>query len=215
MKILIADDHKIFREGLHLLLKQSTNDMQIIEASNGLEVLETLKVHKFDAVLMDIEMPLLNGIETTKLLKKGEFANIPIIALTMFNQLQNMMLAYDAGVSGYLTKDCSVKEIIQAIKQVIAGDEYFATSIRTTFLKELLKRERKGNEKSKDQLTPREKEVLIMICEQQSTEDIANALFVSPLTINNHRRSILAKTDAKNIVGMVLYAIKNGLFKID
>lgn len=215
MKILIADDHKIFREGLHLLLRQTEPEIEIYEASNGVEVLDLLKTQNFDAILMDVEMPLMNGIETTKALKGGVHADIPIIALTMHNQLKSVMLAYDAGVNGYLTKDSAVKEILQAIYHVIAGDEYFASSIKTAFLKELMKREHGLSEKTKEQLTPREKEVLIMICEQHSTEDIAKALFVSPLTVNNHRRSILAKTDAKNVAGMVVYAVRNGLFKIE
>jgi len=215
MKILIADDHKVFREGLHLLLKQAAPHCSVLEASNGKEVLDLLNLNSVDVILMDVEMPVMNGIETTKALKKGTHAAVPVIALTMYNQLPNVLQVYDAGASGYLTKDSTVKEILQAIERVTNGDEYFAAAIKTPFMKELLKRERSSSRSSQDQLTPREKEVLIMICEQHSTEDIARVLFVSPLTVNNHRRSILAKTGAKNVAGLVVYAVKNGLFRIE
>jgi DNA-binding NarL/FixJ family response regulator len=214
MLILIADDHRVFREGLKLLLKQISSENEVLEAQNGIEVLEMVKQHAIDVILMDVAMPLMNGVEATKILKKEQKLTIPIIALTMFNQLQDMMAMYDAGVDGYLVKDSSVNEITKAIERVCVGDEYFGESIKGPLLKELLRREsnyRGGNE----QLTNREKEVLIMICDQYSTEAIAQALFVSPLTINNHRRNILAKTGAKNVAGLVLYALKQGIYHVE
>jgi DNA-binding NarL/FixJ family response regulator len=214
MKILLVDDHFVFREGIHLLLKQSNPTFEIVEASNGKEALMHIRTRTVDVVLMDAEMPEMNGTECLKELKQGDFAHIPVIMLTMHNQLNHLMQAYDLGANGYLTKDSSIKEVVLAIETVTHGEEYYATAIRTPFLKELSRREHHSLDKS-NKLTSREIEVLQMICREFSTEEIAANLFVSPLTINNHRRSLIAKTGAKNVAGLVMYAIKNGFFVIE
>lgn len=214
MKVLIVDDHFVFREGLHLLLKQSNPVFEILEASNGKEALALINTTSIDVVLMDAEMPEMNGLECLKSLKQNEFSAIPVIMLTMHNQLNHMLQAYDLGANGYLTKDSSIKEVVLAIETVIQGEEYYAAAIRTPFLKELIRREHTFFDKT-NKLTSREIEVLQMICREFSTEEIASNLFVSPLTINNHRRSLIAKTGAKNVAGLVMYAVKNGFFVIE
>lgn len=213
MKVLIVDDHFVFREGLHLLLKQSNPVFEILEASNGKEALTLIHTIPVNVVLMDAEMPEMNGLECLKVLKEGEFSAIPVVMLTMHNQLNHMLQAYDSGANGYLTKDSSIKEVVLAIETVTQGEEYYAAAIRTPFLKELVRREHTFDKANK--LTSREVEVLQMICREFSTEEIASNLFVSPLTINNHRRSLIAKTGAKNVAGLVMYAVKNGFFVID
>lgn len=214
MKILIVDDHFVFREGIHLLLKQSNPDFEIVEASNGKDALALIPASEIDVVLMDVEMPEMNGLECLKSLRQSTFSSIPVIMLTMHNQLKHMMQAYDLGANGYLTKDSSVKEVISAIETVTKGEEYYASTLRTPFLKELVRREHTFIDKA-NKLTTREIEVLQMICREFSTEEIAFNLFVSPLTINNHRRSLIVKTGAKNAAGLVVYAVKNGLFVIE
>ncbi|MDF3026972.1 MAG: DNA-binding response regulator [Fluviicola sp.] len=214
MKILIVDDHFVFREGVHLLLKQSNPDFEIVEASNGKDALALIPVNGIDVVLMDVEMPEMNGLECLKALRQSTFSSVPVIMLTMHNQLKQMIQAYDLGANGYLTKDSSVKEVISAIETVTRGEEYYASALRTPFLKELVRREHTFIEKA-NKLTSREIEVLQMICREFSTEEIAFNLFVSPLTINNHRRSLIVKTGAKNAAGLVVYAVKNGLFVIE
>lgn len=214
MKVLIVDDHFVFREGLHLLLEQSNPDFEIMEASNGKEALSIIGTTTIDAILMDAEMPVMNGLECLKTLKKSPNSGIPVVMLTMHNQLNHMLQAYDLGANGYLTKDSSIKEVLLAIEMVTRGEEYYAAAIRTPFLKELSRREHTFINKA-NKLTSREIEVLQMICRECSTEEIASNLFVSPLTINNHRRSLIAKTGAKNVAGLVMYAVKNGLFVIE
>lgn len=214
MKILIVDDHFVFREGIHLLLKQYNPVFEIVEASNGKEALLLLKTGPADVILMDSEMPEMNGTECLKELKQSEYSGIPVIMLTMHDQLNHMIQAYDLGANGYLTKDSSIKEVVLAIETVTKGEEYYADAIRTPFLKELSKREHTFFDKS-NKLTTREVEVLQMICQEFSTEEIASILFVSPLTINNHRRSLISKTGAKNVAGLVTYAIRNRLFVIE
>ncbi len=212
MKVLIVDDHFVFREGIHLLLKQSNPALEIEEASNGKEALTRIRINPPDILLMDAEMPVMSGLECLKWLRK-EGSAIPVIMLTMHNALDHMLQAYYLGANGYLTKDSSIKEVILALESVNAGEEYYASSIRTPFLKELIRRENELVPKA-DKLTPREIEVLQMICREFSTEEIASTLFISPLTINNHRRSLIAKTGAKNAAGLVVYAVRNGLFTI-
>lgn len=214
MKILIVDDHFVFREGIHLLLKQYNPIFEVVEASNGKEALSLIKSGPVDVILMDSEMPEMTGIECLKELKQSDLSFIPVVMLTMHDQLNHMIQAYDLGANGYLTKDSSIKEVVLAIETVSQGEEYYAAAIRTPFLKELSKREHTFFDKT-NKLTSREIEVLQMICRELSTEEIASALFVSPLTINNHRRSLISKTGAKNVAGLVMYAIRNGLFVID
>lgn len=214
MKILIVDDHFVFREGIHLLLKQSNPDFEIEEASNGKDALAIIRKSEIHVVLMDVEMPEMNGLECLKALRQSEFSTLPVVMLTMHNQLNQMLQAYDLGANGYLTKDSSIKEVILAIEIVTQGEDYYAAAIRTPFLKELARREHTFFEKG-NKLTSREIEVLQMICREFSTEEIAANLFVSPLTINNHRRSLIAKTGTKNVAGLVMYAIKNGLFIVE
>ncbi|MNU85837.1 Transcriptional regulatory protein DegU [compost metagenome] len=214
MKVLIVDDHFVFREGLHLLLKQSNPVFEILEASNGKEALALIHNSEIDVVLMDAEMPEMSGLECLKSLKQSEFSAIPVVMLTMHNQLNHMLQAYDLGANGYLTKDSSIKEVVLAVETVTQGEEYYAAAIRTPFLKELIRREHTFFDKT-NKLTSREIEVLQMICREFSTEEIASNLFVSPLTINNHRRSLIAKTGAKNVAGLVMYAVKNGFFVIE
>jgi len=214
MKVLIVDDHFVFREGLQVLLNQTNSAFVITEASNGKEAQAQIRVNCPDIVLMDAEMPVMNGLETLKWLKQSEFSPLPVIMLTMHNELSHMMQAYDLGANGYLTKDSSIKEVVLAMETVISGEEYYAAAIRTPFLKELIRRENAFFSKT-DKLTAREVEVLQMICREFSTEEIATNLFVSPLTINNHRRSLIAKTGAKNVAGLVVYAVKNGLFVVE
>lgn len=214
MKVLIVDDHFVFREGLHLLLKQSNPEYEILEACNGKDALAVVRTKSIDVILMDTEMPEMTGLECLDTLRKSVYTAIPVVMLTMHNHINDMIKAYDLGANGYLVKDSSIKEVVLAIETVTQGEEYYAATIRTPFLKELIRRENSLIDKS-NKLTTREIEVLQMICREFSTEEIATSLFVSPLTINNHRRSLIAKTGAKNAAGLVVYAVKNGLFVIE
>lgn len=215
MIILIADDHAVFREGLSLLLKQMPGVENVLEASDGNDVLYILAHSKPDVILMDIAMPRMDGIATTQAIKKGVHADVPVIALTMFNRPQDILPLYDAGVNGYLLKDSNISEVKKAIDIVTGGEEYYCAAVKETLFKALLQREKFHPGAKKDQLTNREKEILVMICKECSTEEIAQQLFVSPLTVNNHRRSILSKTGAKNVAGLVVYALKNGIYRVE
>lgn len=214
MTVLVADDHIIFREGLAVLLKKMPHVSQVVQASNGKQALEIIKQQTPDVVLMDIEMPVLNGIEATKAIKLDTAVATKVIALTMFNREADVTNLYDIGVDGYLLKDSSVSEVSKALEFVSEGKEYYCEAVKEVLFKALLRRRK--NEMSADDasLTNREKEVLQLICKQYSTEEIANQLFLSPLTVNNHRRNILSKTKSKNVAGMVLYALQHGIYHL-
>ncbi|MBN8670838.1 MAG: response regulator transcription factor [Chitinophagales bacterium] len=214
MTILIADDHTIFREGLAALLKNMNGVTAIALATNGADAVQQVSAGNIDIVLMDIEMPEMNGLEATRIIKENNNTSPAVIALTMFNRMADVLGLYDAGVDGYLLKDSSVKEVEKALQFVQEGKEYYCEAVKEVLFKALLQRQRKNLTQDENELTDREKEILLLICEQCSTEEIAAKLFLSPLTINNHRRSILSKTKSKNIAGMVLYALRCGIYSL-
>ncbi|MFN4248506.1 MAG: response regulator [Flavipsychrobacter sp.] len=214
MTILIADDHTIFREGLAALLKNMNGVTAIALATNGADAVQQVSAGNIDIVLMDIEMPEMNGLEATRIIKENNNTSPAVIALTMFNRMADVLALYDAGVDGYLLKDSSVKEVEKALQFVQEGKEYYCEAVKEVLFKALLQRQRKNLTQDENELTDREKEILLLICEQCSTEEIAAKLFLSPLTINNHRRSILSKTKSKNIAGMVLYALRCGIYSL-
>lgn len=214
MTVLITDDHNIFREGLAALLQSRPGINRILQCSNGQQAVEMVQEHDIDIVLMDIEMPVMNGIEATKRIRALEGRRTSVIALTMFNRLNEVVTLYDTGIEGYLLKDSPVAEVEKALKFVNEGKEYYCDAVKDVLFKALIARQRNKLLPPGDALTAREKEVLALICDQYSTEEIAEKLFLSPLTINNHRRSILLKTKSKNVAGMVLYAIQHGVYHL-
>lgn len=214
MNILLADDHVIFREGLAALLKKMDEVETVWQASDGYAALDVIKKEAVDIVLMDIEMPDMNGLHATRLIKEQYGSSLAVIALTMFNRMGDVLNLYDAGVDGYLLKDSSVNEVAKALKFVNDGKEYYCEAVKEVLFKALLQRQKQQVAIEDNCLSDREKEILVLICEQYSTEEIAEKLFLSPLTVNNHRRSILNKTKAKNIAGMVVYALQHGIYNL-
>ncbi|GAB3419433.1 hypothetical protein GCM10027516_14900 [Niabella aquatica] len=157
---------------------------------------------------MDIDMPELNGLDTVKGIRQQN-NQVPIVALSVSARPYDILHMYDAGINGYLLKSRSIQEVRAALVQIQRGKEYYCEEIRQQLFELLLSRRSLYQEEA---LTAREKEVLILICQQYSTEEIAQKLYVSPLTINNHRRSILKKTRSKNVAGLVLYALEKNIF---
>lgn len=214
MNILLTDDHVIFREGLAALLKGMPGIQHVWLTGNGKEALDIVCTNNVDVVLMDIEMPVMNGLDATRIIKEMKGTRPAVIALTMFNRMTDVLNLYDAGVDGYLLKDSSVNEVQKALRFVNEGKEYYCEAVKEVLFKALLQRQKQKVNVADMLLSDREKEILVLICEQYSTEEIAQKLFLSPLTVNNHRRNILNKTKAKNIAGMVLYALQYGVYKL-
>jgi DNA-binding NarL/FixJ family response regulator len=210
LNVFLVDDHKLFREGLKLLLQGLDCISEIQEASSGREFLNKLEESVPDIVFMDIEMPEMDGIQTTIMaLEKQPF--LKIIALSMYGDEAYYSKMIEAGVHGFLLKDSDIQEVESAIEQVSAGKSYFSQEILIKMLQR--SNNKKSVSKSSD-LSEREKEVLYLICKGLSNQEIANTLLLSKRTIDKHRENLLLKTESHNTASLVIYAIKNGIIEI-
>lgn len=206
-EIIIVDDHLIFRQGLKSLITSENIASVIGEASNGKEFLQLLSTLKPDLVLMDIDMPHMNGMEATQ--KALELIpDLKIIAFTMFGDEEYYYKMIDLGVKGFILKSSGINELEKAIKEVMMGESYFSNEVLRKIISNLgRKNSNKPNENMS--LTTRELEVLQQICLGLNNEEIAKKLFISPKTIKSHRSNLLEKTGCKNTPALILLAIKN------
>jgi len=204
IKTVIVDDHNLFRNGLKFILNQFENIEVVGEASNGKEFLILLEnITLPDIVLLDINMPILNGIEAAKI-SLQKYPKLKIIVLSMYGESEYYNTMIDIGVKGFILKDCDNKELKEAIERVHAGGTYFSQEILISLIKE-----KKSNEKIN--LTKREKEILELICKGYSNNEIAEKLFISQRTVERHRANLLEKTNSKNSISLVVFALKNKL----
>ena len=210
IKIFLVDDHNLFREGLKFLLSGNELISEIYEAENGKDLLENVLDVKPDIILMDIEMPEMNGIEATKEVLKI-YPEAKIIALSMYANENFYSEMIDAGAKGFLLKNSKFEDVKKAIADVNEGKNYFSPEILEAIIKNLNK---KKHQKKNSELTEREIEVLYNICKGLSNHEIADFLFISKRTVDKHRENILLKTQSKNTAGLVIYAIKNEIFEV-
>jgi DNA-binding NarL/FixJ family response regulator len=206
INIAIVDDHQLFRSGLRFILENQEDMVVAFEASNGIQFLESLKKYKPDLVLMDINMPEMDGVGATKEAMMI-YPDIHILVLSMYGDIEYYNTMIELGVKGFVLKDIDNKELIDAIRKVHSGGNYFSQELLLRLIKN----------KPQDEiieLTKREKEVLELICQGHSNQQISNRLFISQRTVERHRSSLLFKTDSKNSISLVVYAIKNNLVKI-
>lgn len=214
LRIVLADDHKIMREGLRTLLEKQDDFEIIAEAGDGRTTVKLVDQHNPDLVVMDTVMPDLNGIEATRqIIAKNP--KIKIIALSMHSDKQFVMQMLKAGASGYILKDCAFKELVYAIQSVVNGYIYLSPRINTMLLKERVFELAAANSSAFASLSNREREVLQMIAEGKSTKEIATALFVSVKTIETHRQQIMNKLNIHSIAGLTKYAIREGLTSLE
>lgn len=213
IKILIADDHQLFREGLINLLSDTKEIEIVAHAENGKDAVDKALIHQPDIVIMDIGMPVLNGIEATAFLKNS-MPNIKIIALSMHADKQYIRGMLEAGASGYMFKNCTYHELIVAIHTVYAGDKYFSKEITNIIIHEYLG---KGEDiPYKDpRLSERESEMLKLFAEGKTSREISELLFVSVKTVSTHKQNILEKLELKSTTDIVKYAIKKGIISIE
>lgn len=208
-KILLADDHKIVRDGIIALLEDDEKYNIIGEAENGLVALEFIKNTVVDILIIDLNMPKMSGIDTIKKLREN-YSDLKILALSMVNQHDTIKSTVEAGVNGYVLKSSSSEEIIQALETIIQGGHYFCEETTKTIMDGLSGvRERK--QIAVDELTPREQDVLKLICKEMTNTEISKQLNISIRTVDSHRRNLLQKVGAKNTVGLVKFAIKSGI----
>ena len=206
IQVAIVDDHQLFRNGLKFIIGNESEMEVVIEASNGKEFLFYLDNLKPDVVLMDISMPEMDGVETTKR-SLEKYPDLHILVLSMYSDVEYYNTMIDLGVKGFILKDIDNKELIDAIHKVFNGGNYFSQELLLRLIKN--KPEGPGIE-----LTKREKEVLELICKGYSNQQISEELYISQRTVERHRSSLLNKTDSKNSVSLVVFAIKNNLVKI-
>jgi DNA-binding NarL/FixJ family response regulator len=210
VRILIADDHKILREGLRSLLEKQSTFSVVAEAQDGLAAFEGVKKHKPDIAILDIGMPGLNGIEVTRKIR-SEMAETKVIALSMHADRRFVMGVLEAGANGYLLKDSAFAELVTAVAAVAKGKMYLSPSIAETVVKSSLEKLERGKQSSSVLLSGREREVLQMIAEGKSTKEIAFKLFVSTKTVETHRKQIMDKLNIRTVAGLTKYAVREGL----
>jgi DNA-binding NarL/FixJ family response regulator len=210
IRIIITDDHQLFRNGLKILLTAFPEFEVAGEASNGEEFLQLLKTTQADVALMDINMPEMDGIEATR---KGVklYPGIHIIALSMYGEEEYYYKMVDAGAKGFLLKDSDISEVKEAIITVSKGGSYFSQELLYHVIQKFKHRE---NESKTANLSKREKEILFKICEGFSNQEIAETLFISKRTVDKHRANLLGKTNSKNTASLILFAIRNKLIEI-
>ena len=209
IKVLIADDHQLFREGLTNLLADAADIEVIAQAENGQEVLEKVRFSKPDIVLMDIGMPLLNGIDTTIALRK-EFPDIKTIALSMHDEKTYVKGMFEAGAWGYLLKNCAYDQLVDAIIQVYNGEKYLDTHATRVIIQDYLKNDSWGMTK----LTERESEVMKLLAEGRSIREISETLFISIKTVGSHKQNIFDKLEFENMAQLIKFALKNGIVSL-
>jgi DNA-binding NarL/FixJ family response regulator len=210
IKILLVDDHKIMRDGLRSLLKSQPGMQVIAEAVNGREAVRLALDKRPDVVIMDIDMPDLGGIETTRQMCAA-LPEVKVIGLSIHSEKHYVVNMLRAGASGFLSKDCPFDELAQAINTVVANRTYLSPGIAEAMIEDYMTGVPLTESSAFSVLTPREREVLQLIAEGRSTKEIASHLNVSVKTVDTHRRQIMDKLKLHSIADLTKYAIQEGL----
>lgn len=214
LKIYIVDDHKLFREGLKLLLSTQDFIHHIYEASCGQEFIENLSFVDCDIVLMDIEMPDMNGIEATQAAIRMK-PDLKVIVLSMYGDEQYYYKMIDAGAKGFVLKNSGIEKVIAAICKVAEGENYFSEELLVNILNNMRDNNQKTEHENFDnEISERELEILYHVCKGLSNQEIADKLFISKRTVDKHRANLLSKTGCRNTAALVMYAIKHRMIEI-
>ena len=214
IRILLADDHKITRQGLRSLLDEN-DDMEVLaEAENGRDAIELARKLNPDVIIMDVSMPDLNGVEATRQIIQDNH-DVRVIALSMHSDTLFVSEMLKSGASGYLLKDCAFQELEQAIRTVTDGKAYLSPSISGVVVEDYVHRLSKADMSTSEVLTDREREVLQLISEGQSTKQVALKLHISAKTVETHRRQIMNKLDMHTVAELTKYAIRKGLTALE
>jgi DNA-binding NarL/FixJ family response regulator len=211
LKVIIVDDHEFFRNGLKMVVNRLKYASVVGEASNGKEFIELQKEKQADLVLLDIQMPIMNGIEASEL-ALHEFPELKVVILTMFDDEEYIEKMMDIGVHGFLLKNITRDLLDQALQSIAAGNTYYSPELWSYFGKKFS--EQKKEEKTDIQFTPRETEILQLICDGLSNKEISEELFISERTVIGHKSNLLGKTNCKSTISLLSFAIKNKLVKI-
>jgi DNA-binding NarL/FixJ family response regulator len=211
IKIAITDDHKLFRRGMNGMVSDFEEIEVLFEAGTGQELLDELKNTSIDLVLLDLEMPEMDGIATTPVLR-DQFPDVKIIILTMHDDDQMIAHLMELGAHGYLLKDAEPEEVETAIRTTIENGFYFNERVSKAMLAGLVQKKKiKPTFSHQTELSEREVEVLKLICQEFTSQEIADKLFISKRTVEGHRNRLLEKIGAKNTVGLVVFAAQHGM----
>jgi two-component system response regulator NreC len=214
IKIILADDHKILREGLKALIVKAPGMDVVAEAKDGKTAVRLVDKFSPDVTIMDISMPDLNGIEATnQILAKNPDAKV--IALSIHSDKRFVSNMLKAGAKGYLLKGCAFEELVKAIQTVLAGQIYLSPAIDQVVVSDYIQRITKPQVSISSELTSREREIVQLIAEGRSTKNIAGHLHLSVKTIETHRHQAMGKLEIKSVAGLTKYAIREGLTSID
>ena len=214
MKVLIAEDHGVVRQGLRVLIEEEPDIEVVGEAQDGLEVVELAKQLSPDVVLMDITMPNLNGVEAARFIREAN-PDIRVIALSVHFDKHFVMEMLRAGASGYVLKSCLFDEVLKALRTVEAGQHYLSPKITEVVLDDYIPLISKAKEASRERLTARERQVVQLLAEGKTTKQIALHLHVSPKTVDSNRRQVMNKLGISSVAELTKYAIREGLTSAD
>jgi two-component system, NarL family, response regulator LiaR len=214
IRVLVTDDHAIVRDGISALLALTGDIEAVGEAINGREALEMVKKLAPDVVLMDIAMPLMDGLEATRRIHK-ESPQTKVIVLTQYEDREYVLPVIEAGASGFVSKTAASSELTSAIRSVYHGDSFLSPSIARLLVEDYRQIARAGkNKDASEQLTDREREILKLLAEGHSTREIARMLVISPKTVERHKTNLMAKLDIHNRLDLFKYALRRGIITV-
>jgi len=213
IRIAIAEDHDLVRQGMVALLKDEKDVNLVFDVSNGSELLEQLKKSKIDIVLLDLEMPIVNGHQALKIISE-KHPDVHVIIVSMHYSDAFISESILMGAKGFLPKNCDFETVVDAIFAVQEQGYYFNDKISKSLLNKLIKEKDSNSSNSRDPLTSREHQILEFICSGKTNKEIGELLCISVRTVESHRKAIIEKTNSQNVAGLVLYAVKNGLYNL-
>lgn len=213
IKIAIAEDHELVRQGMVSLLKDEPRIEVVFAASNGQELIDQLPKSGVEVILLDLEMPTMNGYQALKAINE-RYENVRVIIISMFYADEFISESIGNGARGFLPKNCDIEKVVDAIHAVKDHGYYFDDKISRALLVKLLSQGQRESSFSKINLSKREIQIVELICEGKQNREIGEVLFISTRTVETHRKKIAQKTNAKNVAEVVIYAIRTGIYKI-
>lgn len=210
IRVILVDDHKIIRDGIRAMLDAAPEVEVVAEADNGRELMEMIDDVDADMVIMDVNMPQMNGIEATIRMQQ-EHPDIPVLALSMHEEVEYITKMLQAGAYGYILKNAGQTELLNAINKIAEGEKYFSSDVSYTMMMSYIDGEAPPRAKGDIHLTNRETEIIKLIANEMTNQEIADKLEISLRTVDTHRRNLLQKLGVKNTAGLVKYAMQNNL----
>lgn len=214
IRVLLVDDHTILREGVRALLADEPEIVVVGEAGDGQEALEKVEALRPDIVLMDMVMPRMNGLEATGEIKR-RYPETKVLILSMYDDDEYVQQVIQAGASGYLLKGMAADDLILAIREVHAGSSFLNPAVAAKLIQDYVRRVRGDHAEGDEPLTVREREVLKLIAEGNTNQEIADVLYLSRKTVESHRANIMRKLDLHDVTELVKYAIRKGLIRLE